>query len=1215
MINKYDPSLIAISETWLKPGSFFKVPRYLCFRDDKADGYGGSAILVRNSVNSHLVNIPSHSISDDFSIVAVRLNNLTLISLYIPRPSINILRKILHILSLIQGPFIIMGDFNVHHPVWGCQASDSLAHYVFNIMDSIGLCLLNTGSPTRRTKPYEQISAVDLTLVSASLAPSMYWKTLSSSFGSDHFPILFDLPFSKIDPVPFKPLLEYRLPSSGQSDKWSQFSSFLDQYASDLPPILPVSLYNCHKAFVNCIHLAAKRSFPSKIQNSKHMSPPWWDEECKTAVAERLKAENQYCVNMTTGNYRNLIAIQANTKKILHTKKSEGWKIFCSSISPTIRPSFVWNSIRKFRGSYREPSPPYPRRQSWSDQFMDRLAPPYVPNFDNTLVCSSSAYDDSFSPFSMQELRLVLSSLKDSSPGPDGIPYSFLVNAGEKLLSYYLEMINLMLDTGFVPAAMKTQIIIPVLKPGKDPENPDSYRPIAMSSVLTKIVEHLIKNRLEWLIESRNILPQSQYGFRKGRGTLDSLSIFVTDIRLSFSRNESVVAAFLDICSAYDNVILSVLKFKMEKLGLPRKIINFIFNLFLDRTAQLRVDGEIKCSRSVHKGLPQGSVLSPILFNLYTYDLFKYILPHCRLLQYADDLVLYMADCDILRAADKLSKALESLNIWLGLNGLDIAPLKSSVVIFTRKRLKPRLNILFNNTRIPVENEKKFLGLILDSKLNFSSHIIYISVKCEKNLNILRCLAGVWWGAHPYYLKLLYNAIIRSVIDYASFLYVPACKRMVNSLDLLQARALRIITGAMKSTPKNAMQVECVDPPLDLRRQYLSDMFLFRLFQFSSHPLFPKLQLLLNYISLPYWRHKTTPCLVMSFSKIKNLKFVTHRTHKLPIFEFDYQTILFEPTLHLNLDLMKGDAFSDKHFLRIKDNLWHGWHCIFTDASKLDQNGCVGVGLFHQNYNIVQKIKCPPETSVFVGECRGIMEAINYILLFRLNKSVIFSDSLSALQAFQSNPFKIGSKNWIIFRCKELLMKCSALGYSVHLAWIPSHSNITGNEKADKVAKEAIIVGDKVPFKNYPQDLLLLPNRYLQARWSKRWTLSSRRTGSNYAKYQPIIPSKPWFFKFNNYNRKLCSMVSRMRFGHCCTGTHLHKLRIKDSSICECGMDESNLNHIFFSCRNFDHTSFFDSLVHYKFQFPIHIDNLLYNIDPPSIASLSSFISVNNIKL
>ncbi|CAK1603955.1 unnamed protein product [Parnassius mnemosyne] len=191
--------------------------------------------------------------------------------------------------------------------------------------------------------------------------------------------------------------------------------------------------------------------------------------------------------------------------------------------------------------------------------------------------------------FSLTELQLVLNHLKDYSPGIDGIPYSLLTHMGPTSKKYFLDIINCIYSTGAVPDDWKTHIIIPILKTGKDPSTATSYRPIAILSTLSKIMEHLVKNRLEWLLENRGILPKSQFGFRKGLSTSDSP--LISNVTLAFSQKNFLVGVFLDVCAAYDNVILPLLRHKMHQLSIPVRITNFVSNLYSGRHVLVRVEG------------------------------------------------------------------------------------------------------------------------------------------------------------------------------------------------------------------------------------------------------------------------------------------------------------------------------------------------------------------------------------------------------------------------------------------------------------------------------------------------------------------------------------------------------------------------------------------------------------------------------------------------
>lgn len=1205
LFNKYKPSLCTLSETWLKPGFSFKIPGYSCLREDRDDGYGGVAILINNSFSFTSFPLPSHS--NDISVVAALVNNICIVSVYFARPSVNILTEINNILHILPKPFLVMGDFNCQHQAWGSSVTSCYGEQLLDVIQSHNLCVLNTCLPTRHTKPDEGLSAPDLSISTPDLAISLDWFPLNSSYGSDHFPLVISFPNNNPSIPMYKPRIKHRLNNAD----WCFFSENVDQKVKDCQP----SALDA-ETFAKILMEAADESFPLKNgSNGKIPSPPWWDAECSEAVKKRKEAERLYCDDMTPENFDSYLEISRITKKLLKQKKYESWQKFCASISPNIPPSVVWKNIRRFRSAFNDSHNPK-MSLSLADEFMDHLAPPSVPEYSSiSPVCfTEHNRSDLNSPFTLEELKGILSHVRDSAPGEDGIPYSFIVNLSDSTLLTYLELINSIVISGDIPVSWKSQTIIPILKSSKPSNDPSSYRPIALSSVLVKIAEYLVKIRLEWFIESSNLLSPSQFGFRKGRGTIDSLSVFTTDIRIAFSNNNSVLAAFLDIRSAYDSVLVSILKQKLHLLKVPIMLVNFIVNILSERTINVYIDDN-KISRLVWRGLPQGSVLSPLLYNIYTHDLESALSSAVEILQYADDLLIYTMGHSIESMSSSLTSSLSMLQQWLFSNGLDLSVNKSAVVLFSRMRKRPDICVEYNSMPIPVKTQVKFLGVILDCHLTGLPHCEYIAAKCDRLLNIIRCLSGVWWGAHPLSLRLLYNALIRSVLDYGTFLLEPGSVAGFKKLDAVQSKALRIILGAMKSSPINCLQAECGEPPLCLRRQYLSDRFLSRCLQLSDHPLRGKLQHLSELVTTSnYWAHRGIPCLLKSFLKFNAIEAPCHSSTVLPIFNCNYNSLVLFPTIRLDLSTLKNDTCQpNSEFNNFIDNEFQGWHTIYTDASK-HQNSCVGVGVFHAQYKIVQKIKLPPESSVYTGECFGLLRAVEYILLMRLPNTLILSDSLSSLQTLIKFPF-FNVNQPIIFTIRELLSACSRKGLVVQFGWVPSHCGIVGNEKADRLANEAVECGDLFPFKNYCNDLATLPRVYLKEAWDRTWAEDVSK-GIYYRRIQPSILPKPWFCRADvKLSKKAISVIIRMRLGHTSTSAHLAKLGIVQSPACACGAEMGDINHVLFSCPDYDYASFFASLTSLGVPFPSSASCLLSNFNVDIYKCIAKFLTKNDVKI
>ncbi|XP_061708282.1 uncharacterized protein LOC133518624 [Cydia pomonella] len=402
----------------------------------------------------------------------------------------------------------------------------------------------------------------------------------------------------------------------------------------------------------------------------------------------------------------------------------------------------------------------------------------------------------------------------------------------------------------------------------------------------------------------------------------------------------------------------------------------------------------------------------------------------------------------------------------------------------------PIADVHFGEENIPNAESTKFLGVVLDWKMCGKQHLKYIQDKCEKGINILRALSGVWWGSHPYCQKLLYNAIIRSHMDYGSFILEPCNKEALERLDLIQAKCLRIVLGAMRSSPKNAMQVECVEPPLALRRQYLANRFLIRAISNSNHLLIPRLQALASLVTEnPYWMHKEFPKNIITYSKLNRINPILYKSGTNPIFETKFETLIYSPRIILDLGIFKNDPGANSKFKKLLEK-WAGYLPVFTDASKSDPTKCVGAAVVIPKYNIVLMFKCPPESSIFTGEAVAILEAVTYADSHNITKMIIFTDSRSCLQAIVGNQFKMKTKFPLILQIKTLLRKCDLKGLKIVLGWIPGHCGIAGNESADLWARQAIEMGSPGHDKIYSSDLLSHAQTDLFNTWQNLWDSS-----------------------------------------------------------------------------------------------------------------------------
>ncbi|XP_048486459.1 uncharacterized protein LOC125490647 isoform X1 [Plutella xylostella] len=383
----------------------------------------------------------------------------------------------------------------------------------------------------------------------------------------------------------------------------------------------------------------------------------------------------------------------------------------------------------------------------------------------------------------------------------------------------------------------------------------------------------------------------------------------------------------------------------------------------------------------------------------------------------------------------------------------------------------------------------------------------------------------------------------------------------------------------MKSSPTNALQVECVDPPLSLRRQYLCDRFFFRIWQSNSHPLLPKLDILKRLCNAQETHGLSYLLKTYIFSS--NLPHPTSKFSIYPLFDVPYDALVFQPNVVMDLGISKDSPAAEKALSAKLNSEWSGWLPIFTDASKLSENSNVGLAVWLPKYKVALSFKRPPESSVFTGEATAILEALLYAESHKLNKTIILSDSASSLQAIISFPFKSKSKFPIILKIRETLFRCMTQGIEVAIAWIPGHSGIIGPR--------------------------------LDRSWKVSWDTSRNFKGKFYSHIQPHIPKKPWFFKAKHLDKPATSTLCRLRLGHACTPVHLARIRVRDSSVCDCGASEGSVDHLFFECPNLQ-TSLYDILPP-TIPKPVNTNYLLTLVHTPLVNILYKFLKTNNIKL
>jgi hypothetical protein len=485
--------------------------------------------------------------------------------------------------------------------------------------------LLNSyKTPTHINSTYGTTSNIDLTICTATLAPSITWETHPDPCDSDHFPILIKTGQETEN--------EIRTPQRWRIDKadWELFNHKTSEITS-LPSDLLTS--QTLDSFTQFIIDAAKISIPQSQGILKRRGVPWWSDDIKTAIKNRKKALHKYQTSQDPADFIEFKKLRAKARTLIRISKKRSWSLFVSSINEPVSDSAMWSQIKKLTGSKQYSSTvqlqhngrfikePLEVAQVLSTHFAQVASDEnYEPSFrmkknheeqspiNFQIENTKTSYNE---PISTSEVILTLRKLKkNSSPGLDEIHPAMLLNLHPQAIQKLTDLFNRILASGEYPSSWKRAIVVAIPKPNKDPLQPTSYRPISLTSVLAKLFERILNKRLNWYLESNGILSPNQYGFRKKRNTIQAISDLELQIREAFAAKEHLYAIFFDLEKAYDRVWRHHICQLLFKYGLRGNLPSVLQSFLADRSLVVRVADQLSSPRIIQNGVPQGSVFS-----------------------------------------------------------------------------------------------------------------------------------------------------------------------------------------------------------------------------------------------------------------------------------------------------------------------------------------------------------------------------------------------------------------------------------------------------------------------------------------------------------------------------------------------------------------------------------------------------------------------------
>jgi ribonuclease HI len=1138
---------------------------------DPEDGrfHGGVATMVKNSTPHSRIDLQT-----DLQAVAVRVQlerTYTICNIYLP-PRDNILRAQLEdLINQLPQPYLILGDFNARHPHWGDTVTNTRGRMIEKVISEWPICLLNTGSPTHLQIQNGSLSCLDLSICSADIVNNFQWETLQDLRGSDHFPITL----TSTTPQCSMGSPRFRFSKAD----WTLYKAraVCTSLVTDFARIDDATRH-----LQDTINSAAVASIP-RTGRPRQRPVPWWNDDLARAVEERKVATRRYYTTLLVADKIALKRARARSKYIARKAREESWQQYASSLNSRTPISKVWKRVKKISGKFTPPTAPtielggvlLTSPQEVGNAFARHLSDisrgntqsvaftRYKQIASRTLNSFRGGANEPYNvPLSMTEYRTALRSCGNTAAGADEVHYNMIKNLPDNSSEYTLALFNRIWTEQMLPTSWKLSVVLPFKKKDKDPKNINNYRPIALTSCLCKLMEKIVNARLVWYLETSDALAPEQYGFRKFRSTTDVLVRLETYIREAFARKQHVYAVFFDMEKAYDIAWRGGILQALHRTGLRGHLPEFVQSFLSNRRLTVRVGGFLSDEFDQFEGVPQGSVLSCTCFALAINSLPSVLPRYVSSSLYVDDFAIFASSNSIPALQRRMQMALNKVTTWVDEHGFRLSMEKTKVVHFTRRRGPyPDPSLTLHNTALQVTEQMRFLGLIFDRKLTWVPHVKDLKTRCLKAMDLIKCISGQKWGADRQTLMRLYQALVRSKLDYGCQAYASAAPSTLKMLDSVHHLGIRLATGAFRTSPAQSLCAESGEPSLSLRRDKLSMQLQARIVRqpgsltcAAACNQSEELDAIFGgSVSLrpPYGRRVNQ----------LTIELLTEIPHILPVavagvapWTLPDIKVCTGMTHHLRGDAPSGAlrAFFLEHQQTHSQSV-----PVYTDGSKSER----GVGWAAVFPTSTVRGKLPDQASIFTAELSAIISTLENILDQPQTNYIIYSDSRSSLQALQH-----------IYSDQPLIQKAHQLLHVLHFerscdvefCWVPAHVGVSGNETADCEAKEAsehdILAQDtRIPHRDYYPAI----SSAIRSKWQTRWQL---QIGNKLGDIKNTV--RPWETSYRRCRREEV-ILTRLRIGHT-RMTHEFLLKGEEPPLCADCDEAQTVYHILVECHAYD---------------------------------------------